>query len=86
MPTAPDADESTLTLPGPDQAIGFTEHIAPLFRPSDRQAMNWAFYLATYAEVTSTAAAILPRLHAGSMPCDGPWPSAPIDAFERWVD
>ncbi len=47
MPIAPDADESTLSLPGPDQAIGFTEHIKPLFRASDREAMKWAFDLAS---------------------------------------
>lgn len=86
MPIAPDDDESMVNLPGPDEAIGFTEHIKPLFRASDREAMKWAFDLATYADVTSNAAAILQRLRAGSMPCDGPWPSARIDVFQRWVD
>ncbi len=86
MPTAPDADESTISLPGPDEGIGFTEHIEPLFRTSDREAMKWAFDLSAYADVTSNAAAILQRLRAGSMPCDGPWPSARIDLFQRWVN
>ena len=84
MAIGPDADERT--LPGPDQAIGFTDHIRPLFRASDREAMQWAFDLANYADVTSNAAAILQRLRAGSMPCDGPWPTARIDVFQRWVD
>ena len=81
-----DPDEPALSLPGPDQAVGFSEHIRPLFRTSDREAMKWAFDLATYADVARNAAAILHRLRAGSMPCDGPWPSARIDIFQRWVD
>ena len=86
MPTASDSDESTISLSGPDAPIGFTEHIKPLFRTSDREAMKWAFDLTAYADVTSNAGAILQRLRAGSMPCDGPWPSARIDVFQRWVD
>src|SRR5580693_8292207 len=85
MPTAPDSDESTISLSGPDTPIGFTEHIKPLFRTSDREAMKWAFDLTTYTDVASNAGAILQRLRAGSMPCDGPWPSARIDVFQRWV-
>jgi hypothetical protein len=81
-----DPDEPAVSLPGPDQAVGFTEHIKPLFRASDREAMKWAFDLATYADVTTNAGAILQRLRAGSMPCDGPWPPARIDVFQRWVD
>ena len=81
-----DPDEPALSLPGPDQAVGFIEHIRPLFRASDREAMKWAFDLATYADVARNAAAILQRLRVGSMPCDGPWPSARIDVFQRWVD
>jgi hypothetical protein len=81
-----DPDEPALSLPGPDEAVGFIEHIGPLFRASDREAMRWAFDLATYADVARNAAAILQRLRAGSMPCDGPWPSARIDVFQRWVD
>ncbi len=81
-----DPDEPALGLPGPDQAVGFIEHIRPLFRASDLEAMKWAFDLATYADVARNAAAILQRLRVGSMPCDGPWPSARIDVFQRWVD
>jgi hypothetical protein len=81
-----DPDEPTLSLPGRDQAIGFIEHIRPLFRASDREAMNWAFDLAIYADVARNATVILQRLRAGSMPCDGPWPPARIDVFQRWVD
>jgi len=86
MSIAPDADESMPSLPGPDEAIGFTKHIRPLFRASGREAMKWAFDLASHVDVTNNAAAILQRLRAGSMPCDGPWPSARIDVFQRWVD
>ena len=81
-----DPAEPTLSLPGPYQAVGFIEHIRMLFRASDREAMKWAFDLAAYSDVARNAEAILQRLRAGSMPCDGPWPSARIDVFQRWVD
>ena len=31
------------------------------------------------------ADAILDRLKAGTMPCDGAWPKAQVDLFDRWV-
>jgi hypothetical protein len=33
----------------------------------------------------SHADAILTRLRAGTMPCDGAWPAERIEAFERWI-
>ena len=69
MPIAPDAEESTLSLPGPDQAIGFTEHIKPLFRASDRQAMQWAFDL---GGATPTSRTTPRRSCSGSAPARCP--------------
>ena len=66
MPADPDDPEPS--LPSPDQAVGFIEHIRPLFRASDRGAMKWAFDLATYTDVARNAGEILQRHRAGSMP------------------
>ncbi|MFL6112293.1 MAG: hypothetical protein ACJ786_13195, partial [Catenulispora sp.] len=73
-------------LPGEDEEISFAEHIKALFRPTDRQAMKFAFDLWAYEDVKEHGAAILARLRNGSMPCDGGWPAERISAFERWVE
>ena len=77
--------ERPVVLPNPDEPVGFEKHIRTLFRPSDRQSMTFAFDLWAYDEVKRNAHAILDRVRAGTMPCDGPWPPANVDAFERWV-
>lgn len=41
--------------------------------PLDRQAMRFAFDLWSYKDVSRHADAILGRLKAGTMPCDGAW-------------
>ena len=46
----------------------------------------FAFDLWSYADVSANANAILARLRAGTMPCDGAWPTAQTDAFARWID
>ena len=71
---------------GADQSVVFDEHVRALFRASDRDAMRWAFDLWSYRDVAANAGAILQRLEAGSMPCDGAWASAKVDVFRRWVD
>ena len=60
-------------------------HIKPLFRPTDRQSMSFAFDLWSFEDVSSRAAEILARLRDGSMPCDGAWPEARIEVFQRWA-
>jgi hypothetical protein len=72
-------------LPDPDEEPSFTSHIRPLFRTKDRQAMRFAFDLWSHNDVSQQADAILARLRAGTMPCDGAWPPEKIDAFERWI-
>jgi hypothetical protein len=37
-------------------------------------------------DVTQHADAIVSRLRAGTMPCDGPWPSEKVELFQRWID
>jgi hypothetical protein len=70
---------------GTDEPIRFAEHIKPLFRDGDRQAMEWAFDLWSHDDVARNADAILERLRDGSMPCDGAWPDERIDLFQGWV-
>jgi hypothetical protein len=69
-----------------DQPAGFETRIKPLFRERDRAAMLSAFDLWSYDDVSQHAAAILTRLEDGTMPCDGAWPPADVDAFQRWVE
>jgi hypothetical protein len=64
----------------------FEDDIKPLFRERDRRSMLFAFDLWSYDDVTRHCRAILARLRAGSMPCDGAWPAAQVDAFQRWID
>jgi hypothetical protein len=52
----------------------------------DRNSMRFVFDLWAYSDVREHSAAILHRLRAGSMPCDGPWPAERVDLFTRWID
>src|SRR3954462_15045335 len=72
-PVTPEVEEP-FVLPGPDETISFGEHIKGLFRPVDRNSMKFAFDLWSVDDVRKHAPAILKRLGAGSMPCDGAWP------------
>jgi hypothetical protein len=65
--------------------VYFQADIKPLFRSRDQQAMTFAFDLFSYTDVSNNADAILARLRAGTMPCDGPWPDDRVALFERWV-
>jgi len=80
-----EAEEQPLTLPGPDEPVGFEQHIRPLFREGDRRSMRFAFDLWDAQDVAAHADAILVRLREGSMPCDGAWPAEHVAVFERWV-
>jgi hypothetical protein len=65
--------------------LTFEKDIKPLFRTKDREAMAAIFDLWSYRDVTEHANAILSQLRAGSMPCDGPWPTDRTDLFETWI-
>jgi CDGSH-type Zn-finger protein/truncated hemoglobin YjbI len=80
------AEQPAPELPPAGQPVGFEQHIKPLFRASDRQSMSFAFDLWSYDDVAQHAAAILNRLLAGTMPCDGAWPPERTDVFQRWTD
>lgn len=68
-----------------ERAPGYAADIKPLFRPRDHQSMTFAFDLWSYDDVSQHADRILERLKEGEMPCDGEWPAAQIELFERWV-
>ncbi len=67
-------------------ASSFARDIQPLFRASDREAMQFAFDLWDYHDVSTHAQDILERLEDGTMPCDGEWPEEQIEQFRRWVE
>ncbi len=74
-----------MVMPTADQPIGFDQHIKPLFRPTDRQSMTFAFDLWDVGDVRSHAGAILQRLQEGTMPCDGQWSPDKVELFSRWI-
>ena len=41
--------------------------------------------LSSYDDVSARADAILGRLRAGNMPCDGAWPADRVSLFAKWV-
>jgi len=73
-------------LSGPDEPVHFEEDIKPLFRDRDRDSMRFAFDLWSLDDVSTHADAILDRLEAGTMPCDGAWPAERVAVFRRWID
>jgi truncated hemoglobin YjbI len=82
---APEVEEA-VDLPRPGEPVSFEQHIKPLFRTEDRDAMSWAFDLASYEDVSRHAASILDRIQDGTMPCDITWPEEKLEVFKRWVD
>jgi truncated hemoglobin YjbI len=78
--------ETAVVLPAAGQPISFERHVKTLFRPRDRQSMQFAFDLWSYDDVAAHADDVLARVSAGTMPCDGAWPKERIDAFKNWVD
>ena len=72
--------------PDADEPVSFETHVKPMFRELDRESMQAAFDLWSHDDVGRHAVAILARLRAGTMPCDGAWPSAQVDLFQRWAE
>jgi hypothetical protein len=64
----------------------FAADIRPLFRTKDVDSMRGGgLDLSSYDEVSARADAILGRLRAGSMPCDGAWPDNQVSLFAKWI-
>jgi hypothetical protein len=68
------------------QEVTFAADIRPLFRDRDISSMSSAFDLSSYDDVRANAEAIYGQLAAGSMPCDGAWPSENVERFRTWID
>jgi hypothetical protein len=68
------------------QQITFEDHVKTMFRPRDRESMQFAFDLWSYDDVAAHSDDILARVRAGTMPCDGAWPTEQVDAFQSWVE
>jgi len=68
--------------------LTYATDIRPLFRDRDVSAMkrNGPFDLSSYGDVVAHADAILRRLEAGDMPCDGAWPAEQVAKFRQWID
>ena len=66
--------------------VSFESDVKPLFRERDRQSMQSHFDLWSHDDVSRHADAILGRLRDGTMPCDGSWPQAQVDLFQRWAE
>ena len=72
-------------MPDTAEPVSFETHVKPMFRDRDRAAMVFAFDLWSRDQVSEHADDILARLQDGTMPCDGAWPQAQVDLFERWI-
>ena len=72
--------------PTEGELVTFEAQIRPLFRERDHRSMSFAFDLWSYEDVNRNSDAILARLRAGTMPCDGAWPQAQVNTFQRWID
>lgn len=72
-------------MPDSTGPMSFETDVKPLFRERDRRSMEFAFDLWSHDDVSQHADAILDRLRDGDMPCDGAWPRAQVDLFERWI-
>jgi CDGSH-type Zn-finger protein/truncated hemoglobin YjbI len=82
---AEEDDDQPVVLPTAGEPVSFEQHVKPMFRARDRRSMQFAFDLWSYDDVRDNAAAILERVRAGTMPCDGAWPAERVDVFDRWT-
>ena len=69
-----------------NQPPRFETEIKPLFRERDRESMQGSIHLWSHEDVSQHADAILARLQAGDMPCDGAWPQDQVDLFQSWAE
>ena len=69
-----------------DKPMHFDADVKPLFRERDRDSMRFAFDLWSFDDVSTHADAILGRIEAGTMPCDGAWPAEQVAVLRRWID
>ena len=85
-PTAGAGRGRAPAIPMEEEPMRFEDDIKPLFRARDRDSMRFAFDLWSADDVSTHADAILARLNAGTMPCDGAWPADRVAVFRGWID
>lgn len=85
-PREADEKRGAIVIPDADEPVSFETHVKPLFRERDRQSMQSHFDLWSHDDVSQHADAILASLQSGAMPCDGAWPRAQVDVFQRWTE
>jgi hypothetical protein len=73
-------------IPTEEEPMHFEQDVKPLFRDRDRDAMRFAFDLWSVDDVSANADAILARIEAGTMPCDGAWPAEQVAVLRRWIE
>ena len=78
--------QEPFAFPAPNEPVTFNQHIRRLFRKMDRESMSFVFDLWSHRDVSRHAEAIMKRLEAGTMPCDGAWPKEKVDLFRRWIE
>lgn len=66
--------------------ISYAKDIKPLFRAKDVNSMKKVFDLTSYDDVLKFSDAILGKLSAGAMPCDGAWPEEQVALFRQWIE
>ena len=73
-------------VPPPGEPVSFAVHVRPLFRERDRRSMAFLLDLWSHADVVTHADAVLRRVAAGTMPCDGAWPAERVEVLRRWTE
>ena len=71
---------------GQPNNIGFAEHIRPLFRQKDIDAMIGRFDLSKYEDVSRLAEDIYREVSNGRMPCDVRWNEQQVQLMRDWID
>jgi hypothetical protein len=74
-----------VSLSSQSDPVNYATDVKPLFRDRDRASMLRHFDLWSYEDVSKHAPAVLARLEAGTMPCDGAWPAGRVNVFRRWL-
>jgi len=64
----------------------FETDIKPLFRETDRDAMEFDLDLWDYKDVREDAKEIYSQVSSNRMPCDRDWTQEQKDLFRRWMD
>jgi len=85
-PAAPPAPPALAALQDATAGLSFARDIKVLFRAFDRTSMlPLGIDLHDYQSVRAHAAHIFERVGAGTMPCDGAWPSEQVERFRTWM-